>query len=175
MNVVFLDVDGVLNGIESMLVHGSYNRLCAVRCGLVALLCREGKAKIVISSSWRNGDTRGLQELFNSSRVGAACISPLIIGETPRISGVVRGEEIRRWIESNTAPDRYVIIDDDDDMLPGQPFVRTSIARGFGLDEYLDALAFLDPNHKHLKDLHGYRGSPRKGWRVADRDAEREG
>lgn len=167
MNVIFLDIDGVLNSIESALVHnGRTSLLCPIRCGLVQRLATIAEARIVVSSAWRHGDTDALRETLRT-RAGAACLVPYIIGETPRLSGQPRGAEIAQWLERHPTPkvERYVILDDDDDMLPGQPFVRTSFARGFSLDEYLDALAILKPGHGDLKGLAGYRGAPKQGWR----------
>ncbi len=162
MKVIFLDVDGVLNSMESVLLYGHTNRLDPVRVGMVARLCKETDAKIVVSSSWRNPTVDGTKELLAAS--GAESLVPLIIGQTPRIPGK-RGPEIAAWLTEHK-PDAYVILDDDSDMLPEQMprFVHTSMARGFCLDSYLDAIKLLKPDHHHLShmSLAAYRGFPRR-------------
>jgi hypothetical protein len=159
VKLIFLDVDGVLNSIESMLVLEAMDKLCPVRIGLVARLAREADAKIVVSSSWRTGRLENTVKLLTEA--GAGCLAPYITSETPRLGTGKRGDEIAAWLAKQGDVECYVILDDDSDMLPDQPFVHTSMACGFGLDDYLDALAILAPDHKDLSPLRGlaaYRG-----------------
>lgn len=157
MKLIFLDVDGVLNSIESMIVFADSGReLCPIRCGLVGRLIRETGAKVVVSSAWRTGKVEKTKEVLE--KAGAGCIVPHIIGETGQGYDGHRGTQISEWIKANGEPEAWVILDDDSDMLPGQPFVHTSMACGFGLDDYLDALAILDPDHKDLSPLRGLAG-----------------
>ena len=163
MKVIFLDIDGVLNSIESMLVlrDSNIDCLCPIRIGMVKRLCEEAGAKIVVSSSWRCPTLYRTKE--SMQRAGADALLPFIIDQTPRIAGTrarTRGHEIAAWLEKNK-PEIYVILDDDGDMLPGQFFVHTSMACGFSLDNYLDALEILAPGHPDLSPLRGlapYRG-----------------
>lgn len=160
MKVIFLDVDGVLNSMESVLLFRHTNTLDPVRVGMVARLCEETDAKIVVSSSWRGHTLQNTKDSL--AEAGAESLVPLIIGQTPRIPGK-RGHEIAAWLLGNKV-DGYVILDDDSDMLPGQVFVHTSMARGFCLDSYLDALKLLKPDHHHLSQmsLAAYRNFPRR-------------
>lgn len=65
MNVVFLDIDGVLNNLGTVAAFGNPSKhLDPVSVALVDKLCREGEADVVVSSSWRNGDTARLQRGF---------------------------------------------------------------------------------------------------------------
>lgn len=74
MNLVFLDIDGVLNNLGSAMGLGSTSRYFdPVSVALVDRLCREGHAQIVVSSSWRNGDTDRLME--NLERCGQHVIT----------------------------------------------------------------------------------------------------
>lgn len=158
MRVIFLDVDGVLNSIESSLVLGTTNTLCPIRVGMVKRLCHKAEAHIVVSSSWRNPGVEGTKEALR--RAGGDSLIQFIVGQTPKISGP-RGGEIAAWLTAHPEVTSYVILDDDDDMLPDQHFVQTSMACGFGLDEYLDALNILAPTHADLHPLRGlesYRG-----------------
>ena len=160
MKLIFLDVDGVLNSIESMIVNAdSGSELCPIRCGLVARLIRETGAKVVVSSSWRTGNLANTRALLD--KAGAGRIVSNIIGETPQGFDGHRGSQIAAWLKEHPGVASYVILDDDSDMLPDQPFVHTSMACGFGLDDYLDALTILAPDHKDLNPLRGlvaYRG-----------------
>jgi hypothetical protein len=160
VKVIFLDVDGVLNSMESTLLYKTMNRLCPVRVGMVARLCEEAGAR-----SWcrRRGAARAWRAPKACSEAGAKRSGPFIIGQTPRMLGK-RGHEIAAWLKDNPV-DAYVILDDDSDMLPGQAFVHTSMARGFCLDSYLDALKLLQPDHHHLSpmSLAAYRGNSLAG------------
>lgn len=146
MNFVFLDIDGVLNNLGSAVALGSMSEYFdPVSVALVDRLCREGNAQIVISSSWRNGDTDRLRDDFR--RCGADCLADRIVDETPYLSRP-RGEEIESWLKANgSGAYRYVIIDDDADMLPHQPFVKTDFDDGFRFRHYQEALRKLNPEH----------------------------
>jgi hypothetical protein len=144
MKLIFLDVDGVLNheiwygsteyaaldkGSEDPLVWEK-TQFSPRSIELLNRLTDETGAKIVISSSWRKGRTlEELIELFRS--VG---VTGEVIGSTPCLyfekhpSGydysVPRGCEIKAWLEINKgrlgdkmSRVRYVIFDDDTDML----------------------------------------------------------
>jgi len=131
MNIIFLDIDGVLNCQEFYTRRqkselGTYP-LCEIdpwRIELLNDLCKKVDAKIVISSTWRMGrTTEELQNIFRE--VG---FTGEIIDCTPFYSHSesVRGDEIRGWIKDNEKLldvenywdfHTYVIIDDDSDML----------------------------------------------------------
>lgn len=143
MNLIFLDIDGVLNcqlhyestvGKKAMrkavkagdVDKGEYyaSQLCLERISWLNELCKECDAKVVISSTWRMGKTvEELQSILNNS--GATFT---IIDKTPdlRADGCLRGNEIYKWICDNSENvcgikyyeyKSYVIIDDDSDML----------------------------------------------------------
>jgi hypothetical protein len=89
-------------------------------------LCKEINAVVVISSTWRLGKTvEELQEIFDY--VGGTF---KIIGKTDSSDLRVRGPEIKKWLEKNINEEthgcmyfdfyKYVIIDDDSDMLLNQ-------------------------------------------------------
>lgn len=132
-NILFLDVDGVLNcqvfyetkswEERSILTHEQDN-LCPSRIKWVNELCKDCNLKVVVSSTWRHGKTvEELQEMFN--RVGGEFE---VLDKTPDLHysplqaieylSVPRGSEIKYWL-SNTLHSyaNYVIVDDDGDML----------------------------------------------------------
>lgn len=135
MNIMFLDIDGVLNcqifyeeqkdKINSESKDDYYiKQICKKRIDWLNKLCEEEKIQVVISSSWRLGKTiEDLKHIF--SLVGATFE---IIDKTPNLrgDGCLRGNEIYKWIYDNSEKlfgikyyeyKSYVIIDDDSDML----------------------------------------------------------
>lgn len=152
MKILFLDFDGVLNSIASCIALGGYDRFSPVCVGLVERLVQLSNAKIVISSSWRIGRNQaGL--LDDMRRAGAQALVPYVVGMTPVLSGF-RGEEIQQYLDTSACnAESYVILDDDSDMLPGQPLVKTNIVHGFTLNEYTQALSILAPGHEKLSQL----------------------
>jgi hypothetical protein len=145
MNLIFLDIDGVLNcqifyhenykeakkklkkavkkaEIERMEYYTS--QICKERIQWLNSLCKDTNSKVVISSSWRHGKTViELRDIFEE------CGSEFdILDKTPEFVmrgkegeltiNVVRGEEIRYWLENTKIKyDNYAIIDDDSDFL----------------------------------------------------------
>lgn len=135
--IIFLDIDGVLNSeifygerhlrFESGEIsrddeNHSKNNICTKIISYLNLLCQQIDAVVVISSSWRSGETvESMQNTLNE--VGATF---KIISLTP-YTGYERGTEISKWLKNNINKEthgclyfdfrNYVIIDDDDDML----------------------------------------------------------
>lgn len=131
-NIIFLDIDGVLNceihyrnslkppPTASREEFKDYH-ICKERLGWLNDLCAETESGVVISSTWR-GD--GLEEMRKLFRRNGATFD--IIDVTPYCKCRNRGCEIKQWLEGNVKNifgedewkfHRYVIIDDDSDML----------------------------------------------------------
>lgn len=155
--IVFLDIDGVLNSDKFYRRRGEpdfksedeppypLSEFDPESVGLLNKIINETNASIVVSSSWRIGRSiEELKELFNS--VG---IEGEIIGKTPsslprsKYGETVRGDEIKLWLSifegsfntenfKNKGTVNYVILDDDNDMLPEQRdnFFRTDFMLG---------------------------------------------
>ena len=141
MNVIFLDIDGVVNTLMidvkpfdtkrgQITRDGFYYKIntpndleVSNRQAVMWLnkLCKETNAKIVITSTWRFGQD-GLENtkkaLYNSGLLREI----EIIGGTSRKYNYtnIRGYEIADYIDSHPEIEKYVIIDDDIDMLPKQ-------------------------------------------------------
>lgn len=93
---IFLDVDGVIN-IGNM--GGGFDKKCLDN---LRTLIELTKAKVVISSSWREGDLERTKKHFPD------WLKPHIVGETIRgyqevedgsSLPIVRGNEIKHWID----------------------------------------------------------------------------
>lgn len=146
--IIFLDIDGVFNcqifyqenykevkkrlrkqvkSKEIERLERYKSQICPDRIKWFSELCKEVKADVVISSTWRIGKSvEELQEIMNYC--GG---SFRIIGKTENL-GYERGIEISKWLRDNVKPEtygcnyydfhRYAIIDDDCDMLLNQRF-----------------------------------------------------
>ncbi len=138
MKIIFLDIDGVLN--SQLLFRKKRKRrkdedkedyhlsmIDETNIRFLNLLIKETGAKVVISSTWRMGNTMPyLQSLLNKKGFKGEIIAftPILQSE-----GSLRGNEIYVWIQqnikmllggtSNVGSDfkQYVIFDDDSDML----------------------------------------------------------
>lgn len=169
MNVIFLDIDGVLNHLSF------YNNVCKDESGnvdvikmqqwreehpyplsefdpiavkRVAELIETTNSKLVISSSWRIGDNGRLKDIF--AKIGL----PTDFDVTPNFmfnfnasdtDSFIRGDEINEYLNSHPEIDNFVIIDDDNDMLEEQQknFVLCDDKVGFTEDDKEKAIKIL--------------------------------
>lgn len=160
--IIFLDVDGVLNcqlhyqskdfkdykvakkqlkkdvkaeSIERLDYYS--HQICKERIKMLNDLCSELELKIVVSSTWRMGKSiEELQEIFDYC--GATF---KVLDKTQSDIDRLRGVEIYNWIQENSEKYfnvnyydfyKYVIIDDDSDMLlwQAQHFFQTDSYSG---------------------------------------------
>lgn len=129
MDIIFLDIDGVLNcqrGYEHYIGNGppetwDYSKIpiykygstrspfCPTAVSLLNQLISLTHAKVVIISTWRHGlSIDELQGAMNER--GVICD---VIGKTISAGYLKRGEEIKMWMEEFGEPNKFVIIDDD--------------------------------------------------------------
>ena len=156
--VIFLDIDGVLNSdkwhdseqaqiahnclntrkdldkLPYELLYGSMIDPNALK--LLQEIVDKTGADIVISSTWRKG---GRLENIKNLLKGLG-FTGNIIGATPVLPSNYhcRGSEIKKWIINNIediSNFRYVILDDDNDMLAEQCYRFVCVDGGVGLDE----------------------------------------
>ena len=154
---IFLDFDGVLNSClyykekpqherwkefkEKYSSHIAWG-LCNIDPKAVELLnelTEATGAKLVISSSWRGDASLG-------TIMQLAGIKEPIYGETPRLISRFRGQEIKFWLETQSKPYKYVIIDDDSDMLDTQRnnFIHTDWKAGLTEENVNEAIKILN-------------------------------
>lgn len=106
MKVIFLDVDGVLNTIETFGLFGP-DFIDDASVALVARIVKETGAKIVLSSSWR------IYEKDKKMVKKALARHDLEIFDcTPIKSQVKRSEEIQSWLNDNQVK-KFAILDDN--------------------------------------------------------------
>lgn len=159
MRVIFLDVDGVLNSVRSMVAlhnHRStldHDFIDPIAVALINKVIERSGAHLVISSSHRKhipdplGNGRclvAMQKYFDNFGIVGK-----VIGYTPNSKDGHRGTEIKQWLDNERDHSdsiiEYVIIDDDCDMLDEQLpyFVKTDNYFGFSYQNYVDALHIL--------------------------------
>lgn len=161
MNIIFLDIDGVLNNQQD---DTEYQK-CATgrhlyspsRVSKLNQLIQEVSAKVVVTSVWRLGETiESMQAIL--ADIGVVC-EVIGITESHNNGFVFRGNEIYKWIKDNTkllGVDRYykfksyVILDDDSDMLYWQKdnFVHVDGEIGLTNRDCLLAMGILN----HVRD-----------------------
>jgi len=126
--IIFLDIDGVLNcqrgweyyiGIDPpwdrskvpTYKYGGFTSIpfCPKTVSLLNELISLTRAKIVIISTWRHGNS--IEELQGC--LTERGVNGRVIGKTISSSNLKRGEEIELWIKENGEPNKFVIIDDD--------------------------------------------------------------
>lgn len=111
MNIIFLDVDGVLN------MYGSSYRTFMKPWGQhiephivqrLNYICENVKdLKIVISSSWRSV----MEDLEKQIKEQGFKYWDKVIDKTPDLN--FRGEEIKKWIDINSFNGKYLVLDDE--------------------------------------------------------------
>lgn len=155
VKVIFLDIDGVLNGWEFSeyvkynawnIIHSKkvkdfirtklshYTDIDKKRMKRLSKICKKTGAKIVLSSSWRssllnNGerkyDTDSCKLFWNL----ADKYHIDVIDKTPRLKAShKREDEIRAWLSENeTRVENYIILDDEEADL--QSFVGNHLIK----------------------------------------------
>lgn len=161
INVVFLDFDGVVNtpmwhNANGKLrtkynfpKNGSVNNWQA--CQWLSKFCKERGYSIVVSSTWRKS---GLETCRKCLYNGGVWQSIPIIDRTP-VLDTKRGYEIQKWLDTQVENDikikRWIIIDDEDDMVSKEQFDRLVLCRedaGFLLSDMKKA-EYIHDTQKH--------------------------
>lgn len=181
--IVFLDVDGVLNG-HQFLVEAKSCKIDPECVRRLNRLLRETDARIVLSSAWRymvHGHAMtlgGFQYLLRThGMIGSlnGCDN-LIIDLTCRDEDLAdRPDQIRAWLESHPSADRrYVVLDDGDFVWRDMAVVRTDGSVGLTDADVDRAIALLaDPDEPRKPECCGHgRGGT---GRCCDRAGEYNG
>ena len=161
LKVIFLDVDGVLNSKDDLMIYRERNNITSCilydevedrPLKLLKEIVEKTNAKIVVSSSWRIGCCRSGKESIFGDRLYIKLENRLkdygmdIYDITPSLnSGTQRGDEIREWISKNPV-DNFIILDDDSDMceyLNTEHFIHTTYEHGLTEELKDKAIDFL--------------------------------
>ena len=144
--IIFLDIDGVLNSNDFLQYRSKdesedmYKYLETFIDDEAVLvlekIAKETESEIVISSTWRFNHYDSLKKILSSKG-----LTSKIIDKTPR-DGCCRGCEIHQWIRNNTeyleiqnasSFKKYLILDDDTDMLYNQRNNFVRVTNDYGL------------------------------------------
>jgi hypothetical protein len=174
MKVLFLDIDGVLNSYQSATFwHSRRNQaewenqmykdwpgtlkeyiameFCPIAfSNLEELVRKVPDVKIVVSSTWRMGETvETMKKILAPSKLVSDAVFDLTKVILEGFREVERGHEIQEWLDRHPETKSFVILDDDDDMCHLKPnLVLTDVRHGFQYSDMLKVAKMLDPNAK---------------------------
>lgn len=117
MKLIFLDIDGVMNNqteAKKSKFHESLEFAPSCVRNLKRIIAKTN-ARIVVSSSWRRGET---VESMKEKIFVYYGLDEYVIGITPHYNETIRGLEIADYIAHQHAKTiwNFVILDDDSDM-----------------------------------------------------------
>ena len=151
-NLIFLDYDGVVNipifepeSEHSRFYYPKDNKVNHYQaCRWLSLLCLETNSSIVVTSTWRKWEN--YEECL---RNGGLLPEVNILDAVPILNFdcATRGKEIKQWMHDNTYEfDKFVIIDDEDDLEFEDLKSRLVLCKtmvGFTYYEYIQAKQML--------------------------------
>ena len=145
MNIIFLDIDGVLNSrkfIKQCIANNipADDVIDPIAVARLNKITDATDAKLVISSTWRLpflwlNDFKGLCALLHSHKITAD-----VVGMTPDLNlDHGRGIEIQKYIdECGFNINKFIILDDDNDMNHlSNRLIKTNFDRGL-LDKHIN-------------------------------------
>lgn len=153
MKILFLDIDGVLNGWNTKERIGGYIFIDEERILRLKEIIDKTGAKIVLSSSWRmcNDPTSQLYILYTGLVDKLKEYDLELYDTTPSSTYGYRGTEIRDWFKLQNIDDieSFVILDDDNDLKPyGRRHVQTSPVNGLSDKNVKQAIKMLNEECK---------------------------
>ena len=147
MIIIFLDIDGVMNSESYYKTvntkQKNFSRFNPISVNIISKLIKEFDIKIVISSLWRFAMKKELsQELKSSGLVNHLHKD----WSTPIIQPSHRGKEIKLWLDSHPDITDFLILDDDEDILPEHTsrHIKTTLADGLQEEHYFKAREILE-------------------------------
>lgn len=173
--IIFLDFDGVLNSVRSVVadqkcinaVKVKYDLLAdkqittgfdPVAVKLIAEIVRRTGARIIVSSAWRKAiSLRDIRDMFHREFNWPDGEDELIIGVTGSVDNGHRGTEIQNWIDEHAVGVRnfqYIIVDDSYDFHDHQMkrFIQTDPYNGMSYQDYSKALELFGAEQDALSD-----------------------
>lgn len=175
MKVIFLDFDGVLNSLRTMVgfkgkpswplterheLSSYHPNLDPVAVGLLKRTVEETGAKIVVSSTWRlSSSLRNFHTIFdyydwNTAEIVIGVTGQVKFDDPSEYSRHGRGTECLQWIElwnktKNDKIEDYVCIDDDRDFTDEQKangnFIHVKADYGLSVEHYRAIVAKFCP------------------------------
>lgn len=144
--ILFLDVDGVLNNLQSN------EELCDINLNNLKTVVKFSNCEIVLSSTWRLFD----EFKFNLKLAFEQNDIPLWKDQTPRIISdnfqvTPRRDEIISWLKSNIFEDCIIVIVDDESDANiknhqlhniKDKFIHTDINSGLNSNDVIEIINF---------------------------------
>jgi len=154
VKILFLDVDGVLNG-----EHYGYGGVDDSLLFLLKTIIDETGCKIVLSTTWRlNQSARATLLHFMKARADIN-VEDIIIGDTPSIKGKKRAFEIESFLQSDDFQRHYVATKwcavDDLPLQQQYPqfmkdhFIRTNYRTGITAQDAVRAVSILNEEDQY--------------------------
>lgn len=120
MNIIFLDIDGVLNSMpycKSVQLKKGYKEISDFHLKKLSEIYHSCDAKIVLASTWKDLDdksNKSAYEMYQYLIQSLAKYNMSIYDKTPDFDGN-RPLEIATWLQTNKdqACNNFVILDDD--------------------------------------------------------------
>lgn len=110
MRILFLDLDGVLVTARSQFAQRSPNAVDREGVAMLQAVAEEARARFVISSTWREGETHlSFQRRFDEIGIAADLLHE--DWATPVLGGD-RQREIDDWLARHPEVTHYAIVDD---------------------------------------------------------------
>ena len=139
---IFLDIDGVLNNTASM-ANSVY--IIPEKASLIQLICILTGAELVLSSTWRMGETLdSIKQYYYKHGIPSNLWAGLTDSRGPQ-----RGDEIERWLKKEAGEHyNYCIVDDDSDMTDEQKdghFVKPHHFTGLTIKNAIEIVKILHP------------------------------
>jgi len=149
MKVIFLDIDGVLNGTQSLndptTTNIEFNSIDwwsyyidESKVKRLNRIIKETDGVVVLSTSWRLQLTQG----FITQVLEAKGFEGFIIGSVPDLS-MHRSNEIQAWLNYANSITSYVILDDDYMTFLGNNQVKTDSRFGLQDEHVQDAIRII--------------------------------
>ena len=116
-NIIFLDVDGVLNCSATKDRVGRYVGIDSKKVKLLKEIAEVMEADIVLSSSWKTDwykDRKEDQDIFANTLDKKLGEYGLVIVDRTYDSGFARGQGIIDWMNIHGPVNSYIILDDEE-------------------------------------------------------------
>ncbi len=147
MIIIFLDIDGVMNSESYYKTvntkQKNFSRFNPISANIISKLIKEFDIIIAISSLWRFAMKKELSHQLKSSGLVNHLHKDW---STPIIQPSHRGKEIKLWLDSHLDITNFLILDDDEDILPehSSRHIKTTLADGLQEEQYYKAREILE-------------------------------
>ncbi len=143
IKVLFLDIDGALLTTRSKLAANNPEQFDIVACQLIDKLCNYCGAKIVISSTWREGENK--QSLLDTLEYNDISSSHLHDDWATPVLKEDRQAEIDAWLKNHKDITHWAIVDDGIGLDESSPrLVQPDFDEGLQFRNVINLLAILD-------------------------------